>query len=180
MAKQHQSGPVRALQILAELNGAPLTARSLSERLGLSEQYCSGVLSGIINDGRAWAYRAAGNIRFVFLSAADGGAYGSGRMEAEAAQIIKARNEAANRSIVRDIARNRAVCPVRPSPPANAPVTIATFAMADGMALRDDCKVTSTKAPPGRYEVDPSKGPFGAGFAAVGVGRDVTTGGEWA
>jgi hypothetical protein len=30
-----------------------------------------------------------------------------------------------------------------------------------------------------RYQVDPASKPYGAGFAAVGVGRDVNTGKPW-
>lgn len=31
-----------------------------------------------------------------------------------------------------------------------------------------------------RYQVDPASRPFGAGFSAVGIGRDIETGRPWA
>jgi hypothetical protein len=39
--------------------------------------------------------------------------------------------------------------------------------------------VCPSPAPYGRYQVDPSARPFGAGFSAAGIGRDLTTGQAW-
>jgi hypothetical protein len=39
--------------------------------------------------------------------------------------------------------------------------------------------VCPSPAPYGRYQVDPSTRPFGAGFSAAGIGRDLTTGQAW-
>lgn len=45
----------------------------------------------------------------------------------------------------------------------------------------DTVKITRVSAPAfnARFQVDPQSRPFGAGFAAAGLGRDVTTGEAW-
>ena len=70
-----------------------------------------------------------------------------------------------------------------PPPGVPEPVTVPPPAPMPGEAvIPPHVKVTRCPAPAydARYQVDPSARPFGAGFAAAGIGRDPTTGKAWA
>lgn len=67
----------------------------------------------------------------------------------------------------------------------SAPVTIrnpeASKPQGD-IVIPEGVRITRCPSPSydSRYQVDPKSHPFGAGFAAVGIGRSVATGGAWA
>ena len=66
---------------------------------------------------------------------------------------------------------------VIPAPVIIAPVKLRGRAITPKTAVRS--RGLSAGFDP-RYQCDPASSPFGAGFAAVGVGRDVDTGRPWA
>lgn len=63
----------------------------------------------------------------------------------------------------------------------DVPVTIKARPVHDGAVDYSRAKITRAEAPryDVRYQVDPAARPYGAGFAAIGPGRDVTTGQAW-
>ena len=162
------------LAAMANYPGGVETA-TLAPKLGTTAENLSALLCNAAKAKLAWPVRSAGpNNRSVwFPTDADRTAWLSAHPETDPALAHKAPKAGYKHAVVRK--------PRQPSAMAVG-VTIAKVPRSHVEATNPNgvqpIIVESVSYDP-RYQVRPGVVPFGAGFSAVGVGRDVNTGRGW-
>lgn len=142
------------IALLSTASGAGMTRSDLSSRLGMDIANVQSACDKLIEQDRL--------VRMHPLSS---------RREEPRWRLA----DKESRRVAGPSAASRKFVVAGPGVPGSTPLAEITTTTRDGI------KVTRSTAPAydTRYQVDPQSRPWGAGFAAVGVGRDVTTGREW-
>jgi|GEM_PF-2602666 len=158
------------VEVIAAAGGRPTAAKNAVRRMHDDGQV------GAIRMGWDW---------FFFRDQQTADAYPIETMRRLAAEMAETRERKAKDAgtKTRFQSGNRART-VKRSAEVEAPIVVKSSpARVDPSAEADysRAKVTRCAAPryDARYQVDPRAMPYGAGFSAVGLGRDVTTGKGW-